>query len=210
VSGFPGTPQVARGALVGIDLYSPLSSIVVFQYNPATIRRQLTPQGTANGGARSEALRLRGPPIQSIEMQVELDAIDRNIAGGAPTGEAGVFGQLASLELLIYPRLAQVVADAALMNAGSLWVVPPAAPLTVLVWGARRVLPVRVEGMSVSEQQFDTELNPVRATVDLNLRVLSYDDFQPSNPGYGLFLAHQAALVGRGVRIARRRSTGLI
>jgi hypothetical protein len=191
---FPGTPQVARGALVGLDSYSPLSAIVVFQYNPATIRRQLTTQGASPGGARSEALRLKGPPIQTIEMDVELDAIDQRIAGNSRSPPRGILGQLASLELLTYPKLAQVISDAALMASGSVWVVPPAAPLTVLVWGVHRVLPVRVESLAVTEQQFDAALNPVRASVNLNLRVLTYDDLRPTDPGFGLFLAHQATL----------------
>jgi hypothetical protein len=210
LTGFPGTPQVARGALVGLDLASPLSSVVIFQYNPATIRRQLAPQGAAAGGARSEALRLSGPPVQTIEMEIELDAIDRRASGQRGTAAADIFGQLAALELMVYPKLAQVVSDAALAAAGMLWVVPPAAPLTVLVWGARRVLPVRVEAMSVTEQQFDPDLSPVRASVDVSLRVLTYDDLKPTNPGYALSLAHQAVLEATATAAALGSVAGVL
>jgi hypothetical protein len=34
-------------------------------------------------------------------------------------------------------------------------------------------------------------LNPIRAKVSLELRVLSYSDFSVTHPGYAVFLAHQ-------------------
>ena len=34
-------------------------------------------------------------------------------------------------------------------------------------------------------------VNPIRARVTLGLRVLSYDDLLPTNPGYWLYLANQ-------------------
>src|SRR6266436_5398804 len=56
-----------------------------------------------------------------------------------------------------------------------------------------RVLPVRVTGFSITEEAYDTLLNPIRAKVDLTLNVLSYVDLKITNPGYTLFLAHQIA-----------------
>ena len=32
---------------------------------------------------------------------------------------------------------------------------------------------------------------PIRASVDVNLDVLSYNDLSPTDPGYALFLVHQ-------------------
>lgn len=31
---FPGSPRLIKGALIGIDPFNPLASVVVFQYNP--------------------------------------------------------------------------------------------------------------------------------------------------------------------------------
>lgn len=196
MGGFPHTPQVMRGALVGLDLLSPLSSVVIFQYNPSTMRRRLRPQGVQAQGAHSEALRLAGPPIETIDMDIELDAIDRTLSGDEEAATVGIYPQLAALEMLVTPKLYQVVGSMAMMAAGSLWVVPPKAPLTVLIWGALRVLPVRVEEINVNEQQYDSDLNPVRASVGLELRVLTYDDLKPTNPGFGVSLAHQAVQEG--------------
>lgn len=65
--------------------------------------------------------------------------------------------------------------------------------MTLFVWGPRRVLPVRLTGFSITEQAYDPMLNPIRAEADLSLDVLSYNDFKPTQPGHGLFLAHQMA-----------------
>ena len=54
-----------------------------------------------------------------------------------------------------------------------------------------RILPVRVEEFSITEEAHDTALNPIRAKVSLGLRVLSYNDLSITNPGYYMFLAHQ-------------------
>ena len=40
----------------------------------------------------------------------------------------------------------------------------------------------------VTEEAYDTNLNPIRAKVSLGMRVLTYDDLDLTNPGYALFL----------------------
>ena len=65
--------------------------------------------------------------------------------------------------------------------------------MTLFVWGAQRVLPVRVTSLSITEEAYDTLLNPIRAKVDLSLYVLSYADLKLTHPGYSLFLVHQIA-----------------
>ena len=67
---------------------------------------------------------------------------------------------------------------------------PPQAPVTLFVWGIKRVLPVHLTGFSIEEQAYDVNLNPIRAKVALTLRVLSYSDFRMTDPGYYLFMAH--------------------
>ena len=69
--------------------------------------------------------------------------------------------------------------------------VPPTAPLTLFVWGPKRVLPVKLSEFSITEEAFDPNLNPLRARVSLGLRVLSYNDLPLAHPGYALFLTHQ-------------------
>jgi len=211
VTGFPGSPRALRGALVGIDPLSPLASIVIFQYNPDEMTRNLQARmagdGVWTGNARNEALRLSGAPIETITLNVEIDATDQ-LEGADPVAETlGIYPQLSSLEMLLYPKSALVIANTLLAISGTIELVPPEAPLTLLIWGIKRVVPVRLTQLSIAEQAYDTGLNPIRARVTLGLRVLSYSDLSVTNPGYYVFLAHQVtkevmATIGGATAIA--------
>ncbi|HEX6372415.1 MAG TPA: hypothetical protein VF006_26075 [Longimicrobium sp.] len=190
---FPLSPRVLKGALVGLDPLNPLASVVVFQYNPETITRTLQAQAAGDGGARSEAMRLRGAPVENIKMEVEIDATDKMEEGDGITAMMGIHPQLAALEMLLYPKSALVIANTVAMALGTLEVLPPVAPLTLLILGLKRVLPVRLTEFSITEEAHDPGLNPIRARVSLGLRVLSYNDLPLTNPGYALFVVHQIA-----------------
>ncbi|HEU4396849.1 MAG TPA: hypothetical protein VFU54_03280 [Actinomycetota bacterium] len=193
MTGFPGSPKVAKGALVGLDPINPLASVVVFQYNPETVTRRLTASTGQVGGSEREQLRLKGPPEETISFEIEIDAVDQLAAGDPTAQRQGIAPVLASLELLLYPKSALVVANAVLSLAGLVEVVPPEVPLALLVWSPTRVLPVRLTDFSITEQAFDQVLNPIQARVSLSLRVLTYDDLGLASAGGALFLAHQIA-----------------
>lgn len=191
MSGFSRSPRVQKGAIVGLDPANPLASIVVFQYNPDTLTRTLTAQTAGEGGATGEALRLKAPPREQIRLNVEIDATDQLETGDAQALAMGIYPQLSALEMLLYPKSALVIANEVLKAAGVLEVIPPTAPLTLFVWGLKRVLPVRLSSFSITEEAFDATLNPIRAAVDLSLDVLSYHDLGLLSPGGALYLAHQ-------------------
>jgi hypothetical protein len=94
---------------------------------------------------------------------------------------------------LVYPASTRVIANTALAALGSIEVVPPTGPLILFIWGPKRVLPVSIKQFSITEEAHDPQLNPIRARVQLGLRVLSTDDLGPLHPGHALFLAHQVA-----------------
>jgi hypothetical protein len=190
---FPRSPRVRKGAIVAVDLFNPLASVVVFQYNPATLSRTLTAQMSGEGGARSEVQRFKGPPQEDIRVTVEIDATDQLERGERSAVSMGIYPQLSALEMILYPKSAKVIANALLAAAGTLEVVPPEAPLTLFVWGVKRVLPVRVNSFTIEEEAYDVNLNPIRAKVSLGMRVLNYNDLPKTNIGYSLFLAHQVA-----------------
>jgi hypothetical protein len=176
---------------VGIDIFNPLASVIVFQYNPETLRRSLRASTAGDGGDRSEALRLSGPPVETFALDVEIDATDQLERGEGVARELGIFPQLSALEMLIYPKSALVIANTVLLAVGTIEVVAQDAPFTLFVWGPKRVLPVRVTDFSITEEAHDERLNPIRARVALGLRVLSYNDLSVLHPGYHVFLAHQ-------------------
>ena len=195
MSTFPNSPRLQKGALVGLDPMNPLASVIVFQYNPEKLTRSLAPQsaGTkAEGGtAPGEALRLLGPPAETITLDVEIDATDQLEKAQPPTTTAGIYPQLAALEMLLYPKSALVIANEILLRVGIIEVVPPETPMAVLVWGPKRVLPVRLNTLSITEEMFDPNLNPIHAKATLGLRVLTYRDLGLLSPGGALFMAHQ-------------------
>ena len=189
---FPGSPRVLKGAIVGLDPFRPLASVVVFQYNPDTLTRTIQARAAGGGDSSiSEALRLKGPPTETIRLDVEVDATDQLERSDVIADQFGVAPALASLELLLYPRTGQVIANEVLAAVGVIEVVPPEAPLTLFAWGPKRVLPVRLTDLTITEEAFDPSLNPIRAKVGLSLKVLSYDDLGLLSVGGGLFLAHQ-------------------
>ncbi len=190
---FPGSPRLLKGAIVGVDKMNPLASIIVFQYNPDTLTRRLEARSSGGGeqSDRSDAYRLSGPPKETISLKIEIDASDEVDNLNPAQLISGIHPTLAALEMLLYPKSLHVLANAILSNVGMLEIVPPEAPLTLFVWGPHRVLPVRLENFSITEQAFDAALNPIRAEVELSLRVLSYHDLQVTHPGYGLFMVHQ-------------------
>src|SRR5579859_1199216 len=193
MSPLSNAPRLVKGAIIGVDLFNPLSSVVIFQYNPERVTRTLQPQGAGENGARAEAMRLKGAPVETIKMDVEIDAADQLEKGDGQATAMGIYPQLSALEMLVYPKTLLVIANTVLMAAGTLEILPPIGPFTVLVWGLKRVLPVKVNELTITEELHDDQLNPIQAKVSLGLRVLSYNDLSLTNPGYYLFLAHQAA-----------------
>lgn len=188
---FPGSPQVQKGAIIGLDPFNPLASVIVFQYNPDTMTRTLTARTTGGTADRGEALRLKGPPEEKIGLEVEIDATDQLERAQFPATALGLYPTLASLEMLLYPKSALTIANEVLASLGIIEVIQPEAPLTLFVWGVKRVLPVRLTTFTITEEAYDPDLNPIRAKVRLDLQVLSYHDLGLLSVGGALFMAHQ-------------------
>jgi len=189
---FPGSPKLIKGGIVLVDpTTSVVQRIIALQYNPDTISRTLQVQGVGpEGGDRSEALRLKGPPVETIKVEAEIDATDQlEIADGTAT-EVGLHPQLAALEVIVYPTSAQLQSNNSLAQSGTLEIVPMEAPLTLFVWSKQRVMPVRITEFSVTEEAFDPALNPIRAKVSLGMRVLSVNDLGFSHKGGSLFMSY--------------------
>ena len=155
--------------------------------------RRLEARAATSGGDQSETLRLSGPPKETITLSVEIDATDQLEQADPLATANGIYPTLAALEIMLYPRSPLVVANTVLSLVGTIEILPMEGPLVLFVWGAQRVLPVRISSYSVSEEAYDPLLNPTRASVELSLSVLTYQDFGPLHPGHHLFLAHQMA-----------------
>jgi hypothetical protein len=196
-TGFPNSPKLVKGGIVTMDATtSTVQGVIALQYNPDSLSRTLQIQATPGGqdGTRVDALRLRGPAIETIKLEAELDATDQlEFPSQNPNAvQFGLQPQLAQLEMLINPTVETLEADDALANAGTLEIIPLEQPLTLLVWSKSRVLPVRLTDFSITEEAFDASLNPIRAKVSLGLRVLSVDDLGFAHPGGRMFMNYLA------------------
>jgi hypothetical protein len=194
MSTFPGSPRLIKGGIVALDPdTSAVRRVIVLQYNPDLMSRSLQMQSVAGEGDRLEALRLKGPPIETIKMEVEIDAADQlEFPRDNPdTLQFGIYHHLAALETLLYPKASQLQEADQLASAGVLEIVPAAAPLTLFVWSKNRIVPVRLTEFTVSEESFDPSLNPLRAKVSLGMRVLSPNDLDFRSKGSSVYLVYQ-------------------
>jgi hypothetical protein len=172
---------------------SAVRRIIVLQYSPDSVTRTLQVQTTTEGGNRSEAMRLTGPPVETLRVEAEIDATDQlEFPDQNPnTVSYGIHPQLAALETLVYPTSSQLQSNEALASGGTLEIVPMESSLIVFVWSKSRVVPVRITDFSITEEAFDTALNPTRAKVTLGMRVLTVDDLGFRHRGGSLFMVHQ-------------------
>jgi hypothetical protein len=196
MSAFPGSPRIIKGGLVLLDpdtFTVRANGVIALQYNPDTMTRTLKIKGAEEGGDRSEALRLTGPPVETIKVEAEIDATDQLEAPdqNPSTLQYGIFPQLALLETIVYPPSATLQNNFNLAQQGTLEIMPMTAPLILFVWSANRIVPVRLTDFSITEEAFDPALNPIRAKVSLGMRVLSIDDLNFTDKGGSLYLTYQ-------------------
>ncbi len=204
---FPNSPRLLKGGIVLIDpTTSAVQRIIALQYNPDSLSRTLQPQAVKEGGDRSEAMRLTGPPVETIKVDAEIDATDQlEVANGTAT-EVGLHPQLAALELIVYPTSDQLQSNNTLAQAGTLEILPMETPLALFVWSRQRILPVRITDFSITEEAFDPALNPIRAKVSLGFRVLSVNDLGFDHKGGSLFMGY----LQNKEQLARRMQGGAL
>jgi hypothetical protein len=195
--GLPNRPRILRGAFVEFGLTIP-PLMVVFQFNPLQLTRSRTlsfaapaadtagsaaPQRTIRQfhGTFSDLTDLREQQLvtvqeQSIGFDLRLDASDRLDEEDALTEDLGIAPQIATLELMVQPKSESLVggALATLLGRpdGFSFTRSANPPLILFVFGRKRVLPVNVNSMTITETEFSADLDPVRATVGVNLTVI--------------------------------------
>src|SRR5438046_9904412 len=105
MSSFPNSPRLVKGGIVTMDPdTTALKSVIALQYNPDSLSRTLQIQAVqgAQDGTRVDALRLRGPAVETFKVDIELDATDQlEFPKQNPNAvQFGLQPQLAQLEVL--------------------------------------------------------------------------------------------------------------
>ena len=137
MTGFSGSPRLLKAGIVMMDPGSgQVLRVISLQYNPDSLTRSLQIQAVAEGADRSEALRMKGPPIETLKLEAEIDATDqlefpdqnRRIVSD------GIHPQLAALETLVYPSSTALQANNTLAGGGALEIIPMEAPRAIFGW----------------------------------------------------------------------------
>jgi len=185
-----------KGALVSISSVIPIPSLIRFQYNPEKLSRSVKPTFYSGGGSgdRPEPARFGGAPTETISLEAQLDATDGMESGSLMTKTMGIRPQMAALELFAYPSLVTVATNAGLLSSGTVEAVPVPAARTLMVFGVTRIVPIRITSIDVTEEMFDSMLNPIRATVSLSMDVVSYSQVYPSEPLFAAHVAYQGVM----------------
>jgi hypothetical protein len=189
------SPKLIKGGLIVLHgATGAVRQTIALQYNPDTLTRSYQVQGVGGEGQgeRAQPFRFKGPAVESIKLDAEIDATDflEHPEQNANAVQFGIAPQIAALEGLVNPTSRELLALNAQSQSGTLEILPPEAPLVLFVWSASRVVPVRVTELSVTEEAFDVALNPIRAKVSLGLRVMTTDDLGFADRGGSIFLNH--------------------
>src|SRR5713226_1177963 len=139
MSGFPNSLRLVKGGIVTMDPDgSTIKGVIPLQYNPDSLSRTLQIQAMPGGqdGVRVDALRLRGPAVETIKLEAELDATDQlEFPRQSPLAtQLGLQPQLAQLEMLVNPTVETLQADDKMANSGTLEIIPLEQPLTLFIW----------------------------------------------------------------------------
>ena len=179
---FPRRPKTAKGAIVAvrpnsrgpiIDLNGPT---FIFEYNPETLTRIISSRS-------DEALRADGKKpdsnsiVELINLNLELDATDQLEHPNQNIGfiENGLHPALAALESIMHSQSETENSTPS---------------VTIFCWGPNRVVPVWLDSLKVTEEAFDPYLNPIRARIELSMRVRDLSELRSGSSAYAICASH--------------------
>jgi hypothetical protein len=210
-----------KGALIELKpgpLFGVMPSITIFQYNPASLTRSLTPadgpaqqrappaaqsaetgapsSGGGQADGRASVVRPNDPQ-ESFDLKLVIDAFDDLNEDNKLGLITGVADRIASLELMTYPdaTLFEKALDAigdAIGGALGLRQGAETANANVLLFyfGPGKIVPVKINSMTIDEQQFHSAtLYPIRAEVSVSLTVLRESELDELEQGVPVTIA---------------------
>lgn len=179
-------PTPMLGALVeyGSDFLGPIPNVVIFQFNPETITRTLSIPPRAVNATQRETSQAGEPAYERFTINASFSAADEHNTSNPVGILFGVGPQLAALEAMVYPvktpgGILGVAVDAIGSLLGSSGPSPTQpvprvqTPRILFIWGTTRILPVIIESMTITEQIYDGNLNPIEAQAAIGLAVIT-------------------------------------
>jgi len=150
MTAFPLSPRLLKGGIVLVDPESgQVKRIITVKYNPDTLSRTLQVKGVGKSADRSEALRLKGPPVETIKLEAEIDATDQSdsSAQNPKAVQLGIQPRLAALRLQPKPLSTRVFGDEDRTMSGTSKVTAKEA-MRVRLTAARLSFPCPISGTS--------------------------------------------------------------
>jgi hypothetical protein len=178
--------RLLRGALIeyGSDFLGPIPNVVIFQFNPESLTRTIQIPARNTSVTARETSQAGEPPVEKLTVNAVFSAANALNGNDPLARQFGVSPQIAALEKMVYPagKLSGLVGAAidaigdAITGGGGDGPTQPVPrepqPRILFIWGRTRVVPVIIESMSITEQQYDFHLNPVEAQVSIGLAVV--------------------------------------
>jgi hypothetical protein len=157
-----------QAALISFGATVKPAVVIAFQYNPEMLTRSFVPPASQVG--------ISTPTQEQISFTMALDAIDLGAEIDPVSRAFGILPTLTALAELIKESRA------------------PSPPTIFLVWGPHRLLPVQFTDLVIRETTFNEALAPLRAEVDVVLRVLEDIGEGASASALKAWKDHQAAM----------------
>jgi hypothetical protein len=197
-SNYSRSPKLLKGALISFasPMLIPIPNLIIFQYNPETISRSLSPwapkeEGEGKDKTAASGLAQPNDPEETFTLNLEVDATDalEEPASHPVAVISGVADRLAAMEMLLYPpddsggmfglNISISVSvggsgfGASAGGGAAAEAVPRKnVPIVLFFWGPGRIVPVRLTSFSVEEQAFSPLLYPIRAKVAIGMKIL--------------------------------------
>lgn len=219
--GYSRTPRLTKGALIRLTegIAGPLPQAIVFQYNPETLSRKLTPwqppaeDAAAQQGGQTDPQAQPYNPQEVIDVAIEFDATDQLETSDPRAVAVGVADRLAAMEILLYPDTDSggLMTDlvASLTGAPTGAVPRSTVPVVLFAWGTGLVVPVRLTSYAVEEQAFSNRLYPIRAKVTVSMQVLTDLAFPDTGANAQTGLSAEIARAAYRYTMAQRKALGV-
>jgi len=182
-----GGPPLQRGGFIQYsdDGSGTIKNSIVFQFNPENLTRKIEFPQKPKGTAKREKDQAGDKPVEKINLTAQFSAADSLAVNNQQARQYGIATYLATLQRMATPekksgksptKPVDKTGTAAGIGATSKKSPTKSIPRNkypkiLFIWGNTRVLPVTIESMSIKEQQFDANLNPIQAEVTIGLAV---------------------------------------
>jgi hypothetical protein len=128
-----------------------------------------------------------------MSFTLRVDATEQLAQSNPLAAASGILPTLSALELLLVPQDSPSANLAALSqsspaggsSASSHQHPPTSLPTVLFFWGPLRILPITINSLSITETEYDTLLNPIRADVAVTLQVVLPEQLAPDRFGLG-------------------------